>query len=445
MLPVDTSSIWRKASHHAKNTLINLRASIRICAYQRRRAEGRIITDAITDSNEDSIPAVPVEESSDEVTTADLTNWFLNLFTFRLSSVIKRDGGTKWLGISRFHTLTDAEIVECLQTSSKLQRGFHLDVTTKFLVVQIPKGSRYFNADAVTELRSIFEELSIKPLHYQIDSNWYFYIFLRHAVETPLYAKNLQSWLESRGLEFGEEKLIVHSAENALPFPLQPGFGWLNERCQLLVRRDELSLDQALIFFLQEAGRNSVEPEVLEAVFKQLGLDDDVASTFALAKHLPRLQSIAAASVKDEASEFGAGNNTNNFRFDAELPVVSVDNVVTMHQRRLGDDLVSAFASTSLSPDNAFSGDDSRLVIFDEDVFTGTSESLTNNSVQLKAANEESHLLQFPGPKPSNQNDDGEPALSKRRKTERRSRPPAELTQQLKPTDTTTPTLVTPD
>ncbi len=332
-----------------------------------------------------------------------------------------------------------------MQTGAKLQRAFRLDLTTKFLVVQVPKGSRYFNADAVTELRNIFAELSIKPVHYLIDGSWYFYIFLRHAVETPLFSKNLQAWLASRGLVFGEDTLIVHPSENALPFPLQPGFSWLNERCQLLVRRDELSLDEALIFFLQEAGKNSVEPEVLESVFKQLGLDNDVASTFALAKHLPRLQSVSRVSSDQEDFDPNSQKQNGGFRFDAELPVVSVDNVVTMHKHRLGDDLISAFASTTASQDNAYCDDDARLVIFDDEAFTGKSDSLSNSHSPVKAAGEEPQLLQFPGPKASAQSEEGEPSLSKRRKSERPTRPSSEFPSQLKPTDAIPPILLLPE
>lgn len=354
-----------------------------------------------------------VHENPDEISTADLRRWFLNLFPCRLASVIRRESGTKWLEISRFHNLTDAEIIESLHPKAKLQRGYRFDPNTMFLVLQIPVASPYHNAASIAEIREHLEELSIKPRHYQFDDDWYLHIYLAGSAPSARLARGLQQWCISKGYELGADTLLVHPSEAALPFPLQHGFTFLNERCQLLVRRDELDLDNALIFFLQDAGKSSVDPEALLSAFSkfgQLGSDDDA-------------QNVTEESPVVEP----ATNRVIDFRPPDNSPVINIKpltgigeafadlfkggNVVSMEKYKLGDDLVSVFKDESQAKkfDNKVttipslknvapieqepqSADGSRLVIFDENTRFVGSASPTS---EIEAV-DESQLLLFP-------------------------------------------------
>lgn len=166
--------------------------------------------------------------------------------------------------VSRFHYLSDEEILDCVQAKAKLQRGFRFDEKTMFLVLTIPAGSPHHNAEAMNALRKrMNQQLQVAPRHYQIDEDWYIYIYLSTVAPADLLSEKLASWCKSQGFELGKDCLEVHPSSQPLPIPLQDKFAWLNEKCQLLVRRTELSTEDALGFFLEDAGKNSVDPAQL--------------------------------------------------------------------------------------------------------------------------------------------------------------------------------------
>jgi len=125
-------------------------------------------------------------------------------------------------------------------------------------------------------MRTCLGELSVKPRHYQIDDDWYLHIYLSSAGPALDLSKHLAQWCLSQGFELGSDKLIVHPSDVAL-HSSSKWFYLLNERCQLLVRRDELSLEDALIFFLQDAGKSSVNPDELLAALKKNESVNEVA------------------------------------------------------------------------------------------------------------------------------------------------------------------------
>jgi hypothetical protein len=275
-------------------------------------------TDAITADIAGFVSTI--DEHADEISSADLTRWFLNLFPNRFTSVIRREGCSKWMEISRFHHLTDAEILEVLQTKAKLQRGYRFDPNTKFLVLQIPAASPYHNPQSISELRKSLEAISVKPRHYQFNDDWYLHIYLTSGGRSTQLSRGLKRWCQSEHFIVSDETLLVHPSDDPLPYPLQSGFTWLNDRCQLLVRRDELSFEDALAFFLQDAGKNAVDTGDLLDAFNRiepLSENEDAVAD----------QEIAAAGTIDCTPPDSAGN------------------VIDLQKSRLGDDLISACAA----------------------------------------------------------------------------------------------------
>ncbi len=325
------------------------------------------------------------DDNHDRVTMTDLTRWFMNLFSFRLSSVIRRKGGLKWLEISRFHHLTDEEILEALQSKAKLQRGYCFDSNTKFLVLQIPESSPYHNRNSIGEMRKSFEEISVKPKHYQFDEDWYLHIYLSRAGSSAELSRQLRQWCISEGYEVGTDILRIHPSEFALPFPLQSGFTWLNERCQLLVRRDELSFEDALAFFCQDAKKNCIDPDDLLAAFK-------------------RIESARQATCKDSACKSidrvtdSQNLSENSLNTDDCLPLAGgAENVVTMRMQRPVDDILFLYKSVREQPCEDLPADSSQVVFEDFAV----SETEPEIETERATAIEESQLLLFPALKQS--------------------------------------------
>lgn len=253
----------------------------------------RPITDSITNIT-DNGAAYPVDP--DAVSSLDLKRWFLNLFPFRVSSVIRRGEGSRWLDVSRFYCLTDEDIFEAIKPGAKSQRGFRFEEKTMFLVLSIPSGSIYHNMEAVLEIRELLKsQLGVSARHYQSDDDWFLYLFLTEEVPAQEAGKQLREWCLSQGFDIAGGAMDVHPSDKPLPFPLQNRFSWYNEKGQLLVRRSELTTDEAIGFFLQDAGQNSVDPEPL---FEKMRLH-----AFGFAN-----------SIKEDSPEFesAAGNSSES-------------------------------------------------------------------------------------------------------------------------------------
>ena len=369
------------------------------------------ITDTFT---ADISSFVPVNENNqDQITTDNLSKRFLDLFTNRFSSVVRREGSLKWLEMSRFHNLTDAEIIEALEATTKLQRGYRFDPNTKFLVLHIPADSPYHNPDSINELRRNFEELQVKPRHYQFDEDWYLYIYLKSEGSSTRFSGQLEDWCRAQGYVLSEKSLTVHPSDSALPFPLQNGFTWMNERCQLLVRRGELSLEEALSFFLQDAGKNSVETDEFMAGLKRICAAAKIDSP----EQEPLDQVI---SLTDEAEHNltspDQGNQADATGTNDDASVPDNAKVVAINKRRTGDERVSLHESARNKTD------------FDQNA-SGRSE-----------LEEESQLLLFlapkQAPKPEQEavaefacDNSPEPLPAKKRRSDRRARQQSDSTQ----------------
>lgn len=208
---------------------------------------------------------------SGEESIVSLLKCFTNLFPYRYNSVIKRLGTEKWLDISRFHCLSDQEILESLQANAKLHRGFRCDGKTMFVSLRIPAASRYHNSSTITEIRQALKRIAVVPRHYQIDDDWYLYIFLKSSAPAAEICDQLKYWCILQGLVVGLDTLEILPNDIPMPFPLAGKFSWLNERCQFIIRRDELSLEKALAFFLDDAGQVAVDVEDLCNSLKRTG------------------------------------------------------------------------------------------------------------------------------------------------------------------------------
>lgn len=221
--------------------------------------EGRTINESFTaaSSGVEAAVSTGIEAAAsiagNTAARTKLLDCFCSLFPLRLSSVLRHGENGKWFELSRFHYLSDEEIIQALASGSKLERGFRFDSKTAFLVLQIPEASFYHQSEPVKKLRAELARFSIATRHYQINSDWYLYIFLDEFANSERLGELLSNWLESKGYIVSDSTLQVHPSGDFIPFPLQRNFYWMNDCCQLLIGRDELSLDDAVAFFFDDA------------------------------------------------------------------------------------------------------------------------------------------------------------------------------------------------
>jgi hypothetical protein len=105
--------------------------------------------------------------------------------------------------------------------------------------------------------------------HYQgQNDDWHLYICFSNWARSSESGELLVSLLEGNNFSVNTGDLDIQSAGTRLPIPLQDSFIWLNEECQLVVRRDELSLEQALTAFLSDIAQSAVDPAVFIAAIK---------------------------------------------------------------------------------------------------------------------------------------------------------------------------------
>lgn len=219
-------------------------------------------------SNDTQESLLNFDPTSDDISKAELLDIYFKLFPNRSGTGIKRPQDSSWRSMSQYHQLSDLEILQVIEKSSELSRAFCLEAQTNMLVITIGSQSTYRNADFISTVRAALKARGISSCLYQFQEDWNLYIFFERKVETELASAALQIWCEKLGMKSGKDGIIVHDGTSLIPFPLQNDFVWLNDRCQRLIRRDELSFEDALRFLLFEATKTKNSPDSFFASFQ---------------------------------------------------------------------------------------------------------------------------------------------------------------------------------
>lgn len=202
---------------------------------------------------------------------------YLELFPLRNASAVKRPGETKWRAVSRFHYLSDEEICQCVELSAKLLRSVSCEPQSRFLILEVPASSKYHSADFLCHIKSAFREEGVELAAYQFENDWYLYIYFSDLVAAEDYAILLANWFELAGCEIGPNTLVIHPSARKVPLPLQPGFSWLDEDANVVARRDDLSLYEALKLFHSDRSRFQVSSVLFEQIDRTV--QESLAST----------------------------------------------------------------------------------------------------------------------------------------------------------------------
>ncbi|MBX9572315.1 MAG: hypothetical protein K2X77_25695 [Candidatus Obscuribacterales bacterium] len=226
---------------------------------------------------------------------------YFTLFPSRLESGVKRETEATWRFMSKYHTLSDLEVEQSLEKDANLLRAFSVEAKSDFLVVSFAEKSTYHSAAFVTNIMSALKARGIKTCLYEFHGDWFLFLYFGVQIETTPFCELFANWCETLGMKTGAEGICIHDVGSLVPFPVQSGFYWLNERCQKLVKREELSLEKSLFFLISEAAKQKNDPDVFKNTFKISALSKRSKLLQAPVAAVVEVSSVSASTISDQA------------------------------------------------------------------------------------------------------------------------------------------------
>lgn len=156
--------------------------------------------------------------------------------------------------------LLDAQILGVISDEGRgLFRGCYWAHKTKHAVLDIDAGSQYRNSDELQKLQTRLAAVGLIAQPYQSSNSrgWHLYLFLDDWAECDEIQQHLKTWLKSLGYEISSGQLEIFPSGNALRLPLQSGFAWLSSDGSIKTKREELTEDEAVSSFLQDADNHA--------------------------------------------------------------------------------------------------------------------------------------------------------------------------------------------
>lgn len=175
---------------------------------------------------------------------------FLALFP-RRDKYIERLPDKDWQWRDR--PLHDYQITGVISDEGRgLFRGYAWAHKTRFAVLDIDPGSRYQTVHELQKVTNLLAAVGLTATPYQSSSRggWHIYLFFENWADSDEVKNILKAWLKAHGYKIKGGTLEVFPSGNGLRFPLQKGFGWLDQNAQLIKRREDLEQDDALATFL---------------------------------------------------------------------------------------------------------------------------------------------------------------------------------------------------
>lgn len=212
-------------------------------------------------------------ESLDPAIFENQKSLFLSLFPNRFASRIKRGKEGGWNETSTYHYLTNEEILEAISGSTGLLRACMADASTRFIAITLEDGSFYKTPDGMSKLRDCLRCVGINQLKlykYDDSDEWQLVTFFKKSVESQKLVDMLSSWLRRNGIVPGTAGVQLFPNGEPFCLPLQSGFCWINDDGQVIVARDEISIEAALALFVSDINRITVNGQELMARLAQI-------------------------------------------------------------------------------------------------------------------------------------------------------------------------------
>lgn len=184
--------------------------------------------------------------------------YFCSLYPRRDRFICKlpeQDSWRTWTG-----PLADYQIMGVIADGGRgLLRGCHWGDETRFAVLDIDAGSNYHNTAELHELAAALGAVGLRLSLYRSSNSggWHGYIPFTKWEKVNEVEDTLKRWLKSLGYELRGGQLEIFPSGNALRLPLQPGFAWLDLDGNIVQRREDLGLDEALREFLSDLETNA--------------------------------------------------------------------------------------------------------------------------------------------------------------------------------------------
>lgn len=162
--------------------------------------------------------------------------------------------------MSRHGILDDETILEAVGLSSDTTWGTRWGQQTRFSVLDIDKTSQHHNELGLARLRHLLASVGFNwPQLYQSSTStgWHLYLSFSTWVDCAEVHKTLRQWLTAEGLKIKQGQLELFPSNNGLRLPLQRGFAWLDDQGAIELRREDLTVDDAIAKFVDAQDANA--------------------------------------------------------------------------------------------------------------------------------------------------------------------------------------------
>ncbi len=231
---------------------------------------------------------------------------FLNLFTLRVDSLIKHTSTGLWRTLSKYHDLSDEQILDSISDTPSNIRACKFATKTRFAVISIPENSPYATLDKFHHLVNVLSATGLRPKTYLAagSRDIHLYLFFSEENDSLLVSEKLKELLALKGFDLSSDMLSVYpDQKNALPLPLQCGFEWLNNDLRSIIKRNQIPMNSALALFLSDLKKNASSTAGLFQVVNLLKLDLAQAEFWGLTTHvinIPKAKSIQHFDIAEE-------------------------------------------------------------------------------------------------------------------------------------------------
>jgi len=214
------------------------------------------------------------------LTPEAVAEYFCSIYPRRDAFIWKLPGQGEWRKAKG--PLLDHQILGVVSDDGRgLFRGTYWSHLTQHAVLDIDEESKYHNRAELAKLTGKLAAvgLSAKPYQSSDSGGWHVYLFFDDWSESSEVEQTLKTWLKAQGYSIESGQLEVFPSGNALRLPLQPGFAWLDNNCELIRKREEIGQDEALASFLCDLEENKRNwSEAKERIESQLTKKHDAGA-----------------------------------------------------------------------------------------------------------------------------------------------------------------------